>query len=104
LNSFISAAEILRELVAIPTPSPVSNLPLLHWVKRFMETRGWRVELLPYDDESAVAKANLIAWPGPADRGEHIDLAFVCHTDTVPYAENWVGALVLEDREGELHG
>jgi acetylornithine deacetylase len=105
----LTAAEILGDLVAIPTPSPVSNLPLLHWVRQFMEQRGWRVDLLPYEDESQVAKANLIAWPGLvrsglADHNEHIDLAFVCHTDTVPYAANWAGALNLEEREGQLHG
>jgi acetylornithine deacetylase len=100
----MSAAEILRELVAIPTPSAVSNRPLLQWVHQFLEPRGWTIELLPYEDESEIAKANLIARQGSSDRGEQIDLAFVCHTDTVPYAENWKDALVLEKREGQLHG
>ncbi len=106
----ISAVEILRELVAIPTPSAVSNLPLLYWVQRFLEPRGWRVKLLPYEDESGVAKANLIARPGSADYSDgvdaidRIDLAFVCHTDTVPYADNWTDALVLAEQEGQLHG
>jgi acetylornithine deacetylase len=104
VNPVLSAAKILRELVAIPTPSSVSNLPLLNWVAAFLERRGWRVELLAYEDESAVAKANLMAWPGPGDRKDQIDLAFVCHTDTVPYAANWTGALVLDEREGQLHG
>ena len=104
MNSERSAAEILRELVAIPTPSSVSNLPLLRWVADFLETRGWRIEFLPYEDESRIAKANLIAWPGPSDRSQHFDLAFVCHTDTVPYAAGWAGALSLDEREGHLHG
>ena len=95
---------MLHELVAIPTPSSVSNLPLLRWVASFLEARGWRVELFPYEDESKVAKANLIAWPGASVLGEQIDLAFVCHTDTVPYAADWPGALVLDEREGQLHG
>jgi len=100
----VSAAEILRELVAIPSPSSVSNMPLLRWVEAFLVERAWRVELLAYDDEAGVSKANLIAWPGRADRSEQFDLAFVCHTDTVPYAASWDGALVLEEREGQLHG
>ncbi|WP_263354488.1 acetylornithine deacetylase [Acidicapsa acidisoli] len=104
MNSFVSAAEILRELIAIPTPSAVSNLPLLEWVRRFLEPRGWRVELLPYEDESGVAKANMIAWQGSSERSERIDLAFVCHTDTVPYAETWKDPLSLQEREGRLHG
>ena len=108
MNSAQSAAEILRELVAIPTPSSVSNLPLLHWVAAFLEQRGWRVEFLPYEDEFGVAKANLIAWPttlsGELDRNSELDLAFVCHTDTVPYAADWPSALILEERDGGLHG
>jgi acetylornithine deacetylase len=104
MNSAPRAAEILHELVAIPTPSLVSNLPLLRWVAAFLERRGWRVELLPYEDEFQVAKANLIAWPGAANRSWDLDLAFICHTDTVPYATDWPGALMLEEREGQLHG
>ena len=104
MSVFVSAAEILCELVAIPTPSSVSNMPLVSWVEEFLVERGWRVELLAYDDESGVSKANLIAWPGQAERSDKFDLAFVCHTDTVPYAADWVGALVLGEREGQLHG
>jgi acetylornithine deacetylase len=105
LSPALMTAEILRELVAIPTPSAVSNLPLLHWVQRFLEPRGWRVELLPYVDPVGVAKSNLLAWPGNAELGAHVDLAFVCHTDTVPYAADWAGALILQERDdGSLHG
>lgn len=100
----MTAAEILGELVRIPTPSSVSNLPLLAWVRAFLEPRGWRVEFFPYEDESGAAKANLIAWPGTDMLPDGFDLAFVCHTDTVPYAANWRGALKLEERAGELHG
>lgn len=100
MSQLVSAAEILRELVAIPTPSAVSNLPLLRWVEAFLEPRGWRVLLLPYRDQQGVEKANLVARPDE----ERIDLAFVCHTDTVPYDANWPGALALQERDGQLHG
>ena len=99
-----SAQAILRELVAIPTPSSVSNLPLLQWVQRFLELRGWRVELLLYRDDSGVEKANLIARPDVPDLGDRIAMAFVCHTDTVPFAADWAGALTVEERDGCLHG
>jgi acetylornithine deacetylase/succinyl-diaminopimelate desuccinylase-like protein len=82
----VTAAEILRVLVAIPTPSIMSNVPLLEWVREFMEAHQWRVELLPYADENGVAKANLIARPKRAGVEAPIGLAFVCHTDTVPFA------------------
>ncbi len=103
----MKAAEILRELVAIATPSALSNLPLLSWVTGFVEARGWRVELFPYTDENGVAKANLIARPaGAPGTAGVIDLAFVCHTDTVPFAEAWTDALKLtaSDEKPLLHG
>jgi acetylornithine deacetylase len=104
VNLVRTAAEILRELVAIPTPSSISNLPLLHWVNAFLESLGWSVEFLPYEDESQIAKANLIAWPGAFNRCHDLDLAFICHTDTVPYTADWPSALILDERDGQLHG
>jgi acetylornithine deacetylase len=100
----VTPAEILRELVAIPTPSAVSNVPLLEWVREFVQACGWRATLFPYADENGVAKANLIARPMAAGDGDPIELAFVCHTDTVPYAETWAEALELRERNGNLHG
>jgi acetylornithine deacetylase len=95
---------LLRELVAIASPSTVSNLPLLEFVTKRLIELGWRVELFPYTDEAGVAKANLMAWPGDEPLGDAVDLAFVCHTDTVPYAADWPMALELTEREGQLHG
>jgi len=103
LNSVLSAAEILRELVAIPTPSAVSNLPVLRWVEAFLEHRGWRAEILPYLDDNGVEKANLIARANNRSESK-IDLAFICHTDTVPYSADWPAALSLEKRNADLHG
>jgi acetylornithine deacetylase/succinyl-diaminopimelate desuccinylase-like protein len=100
----MTAAEILRELVAIASPSKVSNLLVLQWVKALLGRCGWTVELLSYTDEAGVGKANLIAWPGSCVQPERFDLAFVCHTDTVPFAAGWMDALVLEERDGNLHG
>ncbi len=57
------AAEILRTLVAIPTPSSVSNLPLIEWVTQFVEARNWGTQRFDYTDDNGVAKANLIARP-----------------------------------------
>jgi len=103
----VTATEILRELVAIPTPSSVSNLPLLHWVHGFLEPFGWHLEWMEWTDDKGVVKANLFAFAGPnadAPIQAPIDLAFICHTDTVPYAAAWSTALKLEERSGSLHG
>ena len=91
----MNAAEILRELVAIPTPSAVSNLPLIEWVAQFVQKHGWHAEVFPYTDDHGVSKANLIARPESAFTQSAIDLAFVCHTDTVPFAASWADALKL---------
>jgi acetylornithine deacetylase len=104
----MNAVEILRELVAIPTPSAVSNLPLIEWVVNFLEVHGWQTDLFPYTDENGVSKANLIARPAAASPQAAIDLAFVCHTDTVPFAQSWTDALqlrTLSHPDGQfLHG
>ena len=103
----MTAQEILRVLVGIPTPYALSNLLYLDWVKRFLEGKGWRVELFPYTDEREISKANLIARPPGAEAGyEKIGLAFVCHSDTVPIANGWTNALELTASGGGtyLHG
>ncbi len=100
----MTAVEILRELVRIPTPSAMSNVPLLDFVRGYLAERGWREKLLPYTDENGVGKANLIARPVRAIWGDPIALAFVCHTDTVPFAASWSEALELREHDGNLHG
>ncbi|MGA9673293.1 MAG: M20/M25/M40 family metallo-hydrolase [Terracidiphilus sp.] len=101
----MTAVEILQELIAIPTPSSVSNLPLLEWVTRYLQTKGWRVQLLPYTDDCGVAKANMIARPASAPKDDaSVELAFVCHTDTVPFATNWTTALDLKCLNANAHG
>ena len=86
MNKRLSAAEILRHLVAIATPSAVSNQLLIVWVQEFLMQRGWDVQTLHYADENDIQKANLIARPFVAALNDPIELAFVCHTDTVPAA------------------
>jgi acetylornithine deacetylase len=100
----VNATEILRELVAIATPSPLSNLPLLEWVQRFVTAKGWRVEYCVYADENGVAKANMVARPATIAGDTLIELAFVCHTDTVPFPAAWADALQLRAVNGQLHG
>lgn len=102
----MTSLEILRELVAIPTVSSLSNLPLLDWVTGFLQPLGWSFHLLPYQDENGVAKANLLARPSTASKEnpDHIDLAFICHTDTVPSAVGWADPFTLRIADGHAHG
>jgi acetylornithine deacetylase len=100
----MTAAEILRDLVAIPTPSAVSNVSCIAYVQSFVEARGWRAKVFHHTDETGVAKANMIARPSSAQTNDDIDLAFVCHTDTVPYAADWANALRLSPDGPLLRG
>ena len=100
----MNAADILQELVAIPTPSSVSNLPLIEWVVNFIQAHGWQASVFPYADENGVDKANLIARPSASSLQATIDLAFICHTDTVPFAQAWTEALQLRHDGQFLHG
>jgi acetylornithine deacetylase len=99
-----SPAEILRELVAIPSISAISNRSVIDSAKRILESSGWSVHEFPYRDANGIEKVNVIAYPAQQETTA-VDLAFVCHTDTVPFvSEAWPGATVLEERGGFLHG
>ncbi len=100
----LTPVEILRALVAIPTVSSFSNLPLLDWVTAFLQPRGWSCRLLRYADEKGVEKANLIARPAPVEDPDRIDLAFLCHTDTVPPAVGWRDPHTLHVADGHANG
>lgn len=98
------AVEILRELVAIPSISSMTNGPLIEAAKRILAESGWQTRMLPYLDPQNVEKMNLIARPTTQSASE-LDLAFVCHTDTVPFDANaWPEATTLIERGGMLHG
>ncbi len=103
--SVMGPAEILRELVAIASPSAVSNAPLIAYVEGLLQEHGWTTQRVAYEDASGNEKINLIAVPEPfAGALPKVELAFVCHTDTVPFRKEWEGALRLEERDGKLHG
>jgi acetylornithine deacetylase len=101
----MTPTEILRELVAIPSISALSNRPVIEAATRILEDSGWTTQLFAYLDSSNVEKINLVARPQHKSEATKIDLAFVCHTDTVPFAaEAWPSATTLEERDGFLHG
>ena len=86
------------------TYSAVSNLDLVRSVEDFLTCRGWRSEIFRYKGKNGIAKANLIARPSISGDKDAIHLAFICHTDTVPAAENRSSAFGLTLRDGYLHG
>lgn len=97
--------EILRELVAIPTVSALSNVPLQDYVTALLEPHGWPTLRYPFLTENGVPKANLLAVPAQfVGSLPDLELIFVCHTDTVPYRQDWAAATQLEERNGLLHG
>jgi acetylornithine deacetylase len=100
-----SPVEILRELVAIPSISAISNRPVLDAAAPILNESGWAIHEFPYRDGNDVEKANVIASPARQDPATTVELGFVCHTDTVPFvAETWPEATALIERDGFLHG
>lgn len=100
-----SAVRILHKLIAIPSVSSLSNRPLIEASEKILAASGWTAQRFPYHDSSGVEKINLIARPSHQPVSASIDLAFVCHTDTVPFnSEAWPTATELVERDGFLHG
>ncbi|MFL6429404.1 MAG: acetylornithine deacetylase [Acidobacteriaceae bacterium] len=95
----------LSNLIRIPSVSGISNRPVTKYASSVLKASGWTTREVTYIDESGTEKVNLIAAPpGQGVEDRTADLAFLCHTDTVPYANDWQHAL-QPLRQGEmLHG
>ena len=74
----LSSVQILERLIAFPTVSRDTNLPLIDWVRNFLSDHGVVSHLIP---NAAGTKANLIATIGPL---EEEGLVLSGHTDVVP--------------------
>jgi acetylornithine deacetylase len=90
--------EILLDLVAIPSVSPLSNRPVIEYAEKHLA--GWRIKKYTYRDAGGPEKINLVATTKPG----LAELAFVCHTDTVPYDAAWTEAVRPVIRGGKLYG
>ena len=98
-------AAILHDLVAIPSVSSLGNAPLIEYLRDFLKNLGWHQRTISYCDPAGVEKHNLLISPQPIPADTFpVELAIVCHTDTVPFAEDWQDATVLKERNGMLHG
>jgi acetylornithine deacetylase len=107
-DSFIvmhsSAVAMLKELVSIPSVSDLTNRPLIDYARRWLDGSRWDVSVLPYTDEKGVEKVNLVAATPREARFDEIELALVCHTDTVPYPVDWLEAVHPKIVDRRLYG
>ena len=97
--------QILAQLVGIPSVSSRSNAPILDLIEALLKPLRWHSRRLSYHDAAGTEKANLLV--SPMLMGEHrvdVELAVVCHTDTVPFSAEWKDATNLQERNGILHG
>ena len=97
--------EHLSALIRIPSVSSQSNRPVIDYAKRSLERAQWQSAEFAYVDAAGIEKVNLVAAPAGQDLAEtEVALAFVCHTDTVPYAADWPNAVEPHEANGFLYG
>jgi acetylornithine deacetylase len=89
----INVVEHLTKLVRIPSVSSLSNRPMIDYATAVLKAMQWRTREMTYVDHAGAEKVNLVAAPPGQDiEDPAAELAFVCHTDTVPYSPEWAGA------------
>lgn len=95
----------LSNLIRIPSVSAMSNRPVTNYAGLALTASRWTTREITYLDEGGTEKVNLIAAPPGQDvKDRTIDLAFLCHTDTVPYSRDWQQALQPVRQGQMLHG
>jgi acetylornithine deacetylase len=98
-----TAAAILRKLVAIPSVSAMSNRPMIDLARTYLDPRDWSLREYPHRDAAGQPKINLVAVTKNAS-GRSVELALVCHTDTVPFDPVWKEAVHSVMRKGRIYG
>jgi len=78
--------ELLIDLIRIPSVSVLSNAPVIDYIAGTLDPKIWHVRHSSYCDTAGIPKQNLLATMNP-NWDQPIELALVCHTDTVPYSE-----------------
>jgi acetylornithine deacetylase len=102
-NFVKSPDEFLLDLVAIPSVSRMSNQPMIEYAARWLDPRFWEIHHDSYVDGAGTPKTNLIAVTKNAIDA-HAELAFVCHTDTVPFQDDWREAVHPALHDGRIYG
>ncbi|MEO1202270.1 MAG: acetylornithine deacetylase [Pseudomonadota bacterium] len=98
--STLNSVDMLSRLVAFPTVSRDSNLPLIDWVEEYLERYGARCRRTWNSERT---KANLFAAIGPDAPG---GVVLSGHTDVVPIDDqDWhTDPFSLTERDGLLYG
>ncbi len=98
--STATSIDMLTRLVAFPTVSRDSNLPLIDWVEEYLEGYGARCRRTWNEEKT---KANLFAAVGPDAPG---GVVLSGHTDVVPVdGQDWhTDPFALTERDGLLYG
>ncbi|KMK67723.1 acetylornithine deacetylase [Puniceibacterium sp. IMCC21224] len=96
----LSPRDLLDRLVAFPTVSRDSNLPLIDWVEDYLGSH--RITAHRHYDETG-EKAALFAHVGPDEAG---GVVLSGHTDVVPVdGQPWASdPFVVAERDGRLYG
>ncbi len=99
-----SVLEMIEKFISFDTTSRESNLPLIHFVRDYLEQFGITCELI-YNPQSS--KANLLVIIGPhTEKHQEKGILLSGHSDTVPIDDqNWtVDPFKLTQKGGHLYG
>jgi acetylornithine deacetylase len=100
-----TVVEHLSNLIRIPSPSFLSNRPIIDYAADALRKAQWHSRETIYRDAAGVEKVNLIAAPPQQDLDDTAaELALMCHTDTIPYSVDWRQALEPHVADRLLHG
>lgn len=95
----------LTNLIRIPSASSLSNRAIIDYANKALCEAGWTCLIHGYSDGNGTDKLNLIAAPAGQNAADpEVELAFLCHTDTVPPAVDWRRALEPLEKDGMLYG
>ncbi|WP_163846175.1 acetylornithine deacetylase [Pseudooceanicola aestuarii] len=100
MASRLTPFQIMETLVAFPTVSRDSNLPLIDWVQDYLEAHGATCIRHLHPDQP---KAGLWAHAGPMQEG---GIVLSGHTDVVPVdGQDWSGdPFTVTERDGRYYG
>ena len=92
---------LLRALVRIDSTSTRPNGPVLDLLEAQVRPLGFELRRARWTDADGVPKENLVCRRGPDHAG---GLAFIGHTDCVPFDPEWREALEAPLRDGAVWG